>query len=51
MKYWDIKYFDDKFTWKSQISEEIIMSFSKVSTSLHTKCKAGTNLADGDFVR
>ena len=51
MKYWDNKYLDDKFIWGSEISEDIIVRFLKMSTSLHSKFEAETNLADKDLVR
>jgi len=51
MKYWDNKYLDDKFIWGSEISEDIIVRFLKMSTSLHSKCEAETNQADGELVR
>jgi len=35
----------------SKICEEIIVRFLKMSTSLHSKCEAETNQADGELVR
>ena len=55
MKYWDIKYFEDKFIWEWHRTVQNLfhegMSSIKISTSLHTKFVAETKLADGQLVR